>query len=110
MSFYYKKDTWRINYISNWNWVRNRDRNQKQRLRNCYQKRKKETESRIDTSLELLADGRVPRERIIIKMQQDEQKSRDLQDRIIQQEEVKAPTAEDLKVLRDQLRSEVERY
>ena len=43
-------------------------------------------------------------------MQQDEQKSRDLQDRIIQQEEVKAPTAEDLKVLRDQLRSEVERY
>lgn len=60
--------------------------------------------------MELLADGRVPRERIIIKMQQDEQKSRDLQDRIIQQEEVKAPTAEDLKVLRDQLRSEVERY
>lgn len=60
--------------------------------------------------MELLASGRVPRERIIIKMQQDEQKSRDLQDRIIQQEEVKAPTAEDLKVLRDQLRSEVERY
>ena len=60
--------------------------------------------------MELLANGRVPRERIIIKMQQDEQKSRDLQDRIIQQEEVKAPTAEDLKVLRDQLRSEVERY
>ena len=60
--------------------------------------------------MELLADGRVPRERIIIKMQQDEQKSRDLQDRIIQQEEVKAPTAEDLKMLRDQLRSEVERY
>ena len=60
--------------------------------------------------MELLADGRVPRERIIIKMQQDEQKSRDLQARIIQQEEVKAPTAEDLKVLRDQLRSEVERY
>ena len=58
--------------------------------------------------MELLADGRVPRERIIIKMQQDEQKSRDLQDRIIQQEEVKAPTAEDLKMLRDQLRSEVE--
>ena len=56
--------------------------------------------------MELLADGRVPRERIIIKMQQDEQKSRDLQDRIIQQEEVKAPTAEDLKMLRDQLRSE----
>ena len=60
--------------------------------------------------MELLADGRVPRERIIIKMQQDEQKSRDLQDRIIQQEEVKAPTAEDLKMLRDQLRSEGERY
>ena len=60
--------------------------------------------------MELLANGRVPRERIIIKMQQDEQKSRDLQARIIQQEEVKAPTAEDLKVLRDQLRSEVERY
>ena len=56
--------------------------------------------------MELLADGRVPRERIIIKMQQDERKSRDLQDRIIQQEEVKAPTAEDLKMLRDQLRSE----
>ena len=60
--------------------------------------------------MELLADGRVPSKRIIIKMQQDEQKSRDLQDRIIQQEEVKAPTAEDLKVLRDQLRSEAERY
>ena len=56
--------------------------------------------------MELLADGRVPRERIIIKMQQDERKSRDLQDRIIQQEEVKAPTAEDLKMLRDQLISE----
>ena len=69
---------------------------------------KKEIESRIDTSLELLVDGRVPKERVIIKMQQDEQRLRDLQDRIIKQEEIKAPTAEDLEVFRNQLRSKVE--
>ena len=45
---------------------------------------KKEIESRIDTRLELLVDGRVPKERVIIKMQQDEQRLRYLQDRIIQ--------------------------
>ena len=44
---------------------------------------KKEIESRIDTSLELLVDGRVPKEKVIIKMQQDEQRLRDLQDKII---------------------------
>ena len=55
--------------------------------------------------MELLVDGRVPKERIIIKLQEDEQRLRDLQDRIIQQEEIKAPTAEDLEVFRDQLRS-----
>ena len=44
---------------------------------------KKEIESRIDTSLELLVDGRVPKERVIIKMQEDEQRLRDLQDKII---------------------------
>ena len=70
---------------------------------------KQEIESRIDTSLELLVDGRVPKERVIIKMQQDEQKSRDLQDRIIQQEEIKAPAAEDLEIFRNQLRSKVEK-
>ena len=69
---------------------------------------KKEIESRIDTSLELLVDGRVAKERIIIKMQQDEQRLRDLQNRIIKQEEIKAPTAEDLQVFRNQLRSKVE--
>ncbi len=69
---------------------------------------KKEIESRIDTSLELLVDGRVPKERVIIKMQQDEQKLRDLQDKIIKVEEIKAPTAEDLEVFRNQLRSKVE--
>ena len=69
---------------------------------------KKEIESRIDTSLELLVDGRVPKERVIIKMQQDEQRLRDLQDRIIKQEEIKAPTAEDLEVFRNQLRSKVD--
>jgi chromosome segregation ATPase len=69
---------------------------------------KKEIESRIETSLELLVDGRVPKERIIIKMQQDEQKLRDLQNKIIKQEEIKAPTAEDLEVFRNQLRMQVE--
>ena len=69
---------------------------------------KKEIESRIDTSLELLVDGRVPKERVIIKMQQDEQRLRDLQDKIIKVEEIKAPTAEDLEVFRNQLRSKVE--
>ena len=69
---------------------------------------KKEIESRIDTSLELLVDGRVSKERIIIKMQEDEQRLRDLQNRIIKQEEIKAPTAEDLEVFRNQLRSKVE--
>jgi uncharacterized protein YheU (UPF0270 family) len=57
---------------------------------------KKEIESRIDTSLELLVDGRVPKERVIIKMQEDEQRLRDLQDKIIKVDEIKAPTAEDL--------------
>ena len=70
---------------------------------------KKEIESRIDTSLELLVDGRVSKERIIIKMQEDEQRLRDLQNRIIKQEEIKAPTAEDLEVFRNQLRKQVER-
>ena len=69
---------------------------------------KKEIESRIDTSLELLVEGRVPKERIIIKMQEDEQRLRDLQNRIIKQEEIKAPTAEDLEVFRNQLRIQVE--
>ena len=69
---------------------------------------KKEIESRIDTSLELLVDGRAPKERVIIKMQQDEQKLRDLQDKIIKVEEIKAPTAEDLEVFRNQLRKQVE--
>ena len=40
---------------------------------------KQEIEARIDTSLELLVDGRVPKERVIIKMQEDEQRLRDLQ-------------------------------
>ena len=69
---------------------------------------KKEIESRIDTSLELLVEGRVLKERIIIKMQEDEQRLRDLQNRIIKQEEIKAPTAEDLEVFRNQLRTKVE--
>ena len=69
---------------------------------------KKEIESRIDTSLELLVDGRVPKERVIIKMQEDEQRLRDLQDKIIKVEEIKAPTAEDLEVFRNQLRIQVE--
>ena len=65
---------------------------------------KQEIEARIDTSLELLVDGRVPKERVIIKMQQDEQRLRDLQDKIIKVEEIKAPTAEDLETFRNQLR------
>ena len=69
---------------------------------------KQEIEARIDTSLELLVDGRVPKERVIIKMQQDEQRLRDLQDKIIKVEEIKAPTAEDLEVFRNQLRMQVE--
>ena len=44
---------------------------------------KKEIESRIDTSLELLVDDKVPKEKVIIKMQQDEQRLRDLQGKII---------------------------
>jgi len=42
--------------------------------------------------LELLVDGRVPKERVIIKMQ----------------DEIKALTVEDLEVFRNQLRSKVE--
>ena len=68
----------------------------------------KEIESRIDTSLELLVDSRVPKERVIIKMQEDEQRLRDLQDKIIKVEEIKVPTAEDLEVFRSQLRKQVE--
>ena len=41
-------------------------------------------------------------------MQQDEQRLRDLQDKIIKVEEIKAPTAEDLEVFRNQLRKQVE--
>ena len=48
------------------------------------------------------------KERAIIKMQEDEQRLRDLQDRIIKQEEIKAPTAEALEVFRNQLRKQVE--
>ena len=40
-------------------------------------------------------------------MQQDEQKLRDLQDKIIKVEEIKVPTAEDLEVFRSQLRKQV---
>ena len=58
--------------------------------------------------MELLVDGRVPKERVIIKMQQDEQRLRALQDKIIKVEEIKALTAEDLEVFRDQLRIQVE--
>ena len=58
--------------------------------------------------MELLVDGRVPKERVTIKMQEDEQRLRDLQDKIIKVEEIKAPTAEDLKVFRNQLRKQVE--
>ena len=41
-------------------------------------------------------------------MQEDEKRLRDLQDKIIQVEEIKAPTAEDLQVFRNQLRKQVE--
>ena len=41
-------------------------------------------------------------------MQEDEQKLRDLQDKIIQVEEIKGPTAEALEVFRDQLRKQVD--
>ena len=41
-------------------------------------------------------------------MQEDEQRLRDLQDKIIKVEEIKAPTAEDLEVFRNQLRKQVE--
>ena len=68
----------------------------------------KEIESRIDTSLELLVDGRVPKERVIIKMQEDEKRLRDLQDKIIQVEEIKVPKVEDLEIFRSQLRKQVE--
>ena len=69
---------------------------------------KQEIEARIETSLELFVDGRVPKERVIIKIQQDEQRLRNLQDKIIKQEEMKAPTAENLEIFRNQLRSKVE--
>jgi len=69
---------------------------------------KQEIEARIDTSLELLVDGRVPKERVIIKLQEDEQRLRDLQNRIIKQEKIKAPAAEDLEVFRNQLRKQVD--
>ena len=69
---------------------------------------KQEIEARIETSLELLVDGRVPKERVIIKMQEDVQRLRNLQDKIIKVEEIKAPTAEDLEVFRNQLRKQVE--
>ena len=68
----------------------------------------KEIESRIDTSLELLVDGRVPKERVIIKMQEDEKRLRDLQGKIIQVEEIKVPKVEDLEIFRSQLRKQVE--
>ena len=41
-------------------------------------------------------------------MQEDEQRLRTLQDKIIKVEEIKAPTAEDLEVFRNQLRIQVE--
>ena len=41
-------------------------------------------------------------------MQQDEQRLRDLQDKIIKVEEIKAPTAENLEIFRNQLRIQVE--
>ena len=41
-------------------------------------------------------------------MQEDEQRLRALQDKIIKVEEIKAPTAEDLQVFRNQLRKQVE--
>ncbi len=41
-------------------------------------------------------------------MQEDEQRLSDLQDKIIQEEEIKAPTAEDLKAFRNQLKKQVE--
>ena len=41
-------------------------------------------------------------------MQEDEQRLRDLQYKIIKEEEIKAPTAEDLQAFRSQLRKQVE--
>ena len=69
---------------------------------------KREIEARVDTSSELLVNGRVSKEKITIKLREDEQRLRDLQNRIIKQEEIKAPTAEDLQVFRNQLRMQVE--
>ena len=70
--------------------------------------KKKEIESRLAASLELLVDRKVPKERVVIKLQKDEQKLRNLQNQIIKQEEIKAPPAEDLEVFRDQLWNKVE--
>ena len=59
-------------------------------------------------SLELLVNGKVPKERVIIKKQEDEQRLRNLPNRIIiKQEEMKAPTAQNLEVFRNQLRIQV---
>ena len=59
-------------------------------------------------SLELLVDGKVPKERVIIKKQEDEQRLRNLPNRIIiKLEEMKAPTAQNLEVFRNQLRIQV---
>ena len=60
-------------------------------------------------SLELLVDGKVPKERVITKKQEDEQRLRNLPNRIIiKLEEMKAPTAQNLEVFRNQLRRKVE--
>ena len=51
---------------------------------------KREIEARIDTSSELLVNGRIAQEKITIKLREDEQRLRDLQGRIIKQEGIKA--------------------
>ena len=51
---------------------------------------KREIEARIDTSSELLVNGRIAKEKITIKLREDEQRLRDLQGRIIKQEGIKA--------------------
>ena len=69
---------------------------------------KVELESRIDTGLEMLMDRRIPQqERIISKLQQDEEKLEQVSSELEVLQDTTVPTQKQIQNFRDQIRGEL---
>ena len=83
---------------------RDRDNHKVQQL----SQQKVELESRIDTGLEMLMDRRIPQqERIISKLQQDEERLEQVSSELEVLQDITVPTQKQIQNFRDQIRGEL---